>query len=98
MAILPQKLSLEQLMTKWAALLDPILKNPATDPVLIQNVVLATGTNLVDHRLGKKLTGWQVVGVNAPVTIYDTQATNPHPDRTLRLVSSGAATVSLLVF
>jgi hypothetical protein len=98
MAILPQKLPLDQMQTKWAAEIDPVLKNPATNPILLQGVVLAAGTNLVDHRLGKKLIGWQIVRIRAAATIYDTQDTNPHPDRTLRLVSSAPVTVDLLVF
>ncbi len=95
---LPQKLPLDQMQTKWAAEIDPVLKNPATNPVLLKSVHLVNGTTLVDHRLGKNLTGWMIVRIRAAATIYDTQDTNPHQDRTLRLVSNAAVVVDLLVF
>ncbi len=95
---LPQKLPYDQMCVRWATELDPVLKNPATNPVLLQNVQLINGTTLVDHRLGKKLTGWQIVRIRAAATIFDSQDTNPHPERTLRLVSNAAAVVDLIVF
>lgn len=78
--------------------LSPIIKNPLTDGVLLQSVVLSSGSNQVKHKLGRKITGWFVTRLRANVTIYDTQDTNSLPEEFLTLVASGAATVDLFVF
>lgn len=86
------------LQTTWASMLDPVLKNPITQGVLLQSVVLASGTNVINHRLGRKLVGWVPIRLRASATIYDTQDTNQHPDLTLQLTASAAATVDIYVF
>lgn len=78
--------------------LSPLISNPVNDGVLIQNVVLATGSNQVAHKLERPLIGWMVTRLRAAVTIYDTQGTNKLPAEYLTLVSSGAVTVDLFVF
>ena len=37
---LPQQLTYEQLMTKWAAILNPIIDNPANDSIILKNIVI----------------------------------------------------------
>ncbi len=86
------------LQTKWKSILDPVLSNPLIAPVILPGVVLYSGTNVVNHRLGKKLTGWIVIGNSASTTFYDKQASNQQPQLTLVLNASGDCTVSLLVF
>ncbi len=83
---------------KWAASLNPILANPLVGGNLLKGVMLATGDNTINHGLSEKLQGYIVVMASAGVTIYDKQTTNPRPQLTLVLNSSGAATVSLYVF
>lgn len=78
--------------------LSPLITNPLNDGVLIQSVVLASGSNQVAHKLGRKLTGWWVTRISAAVSIYDTQGTNTLPNQFLTLVSSGAVTVDLFCF
>lgn len=84
--------------SSWATLLNPILMNPANSSVLLINIVLINGTTQVNHKLGKKLTGWSVVRQRAAASIYDTQDSNQLSNLTLSLVSSALVTVDLLVF
>lgn len=76
----------------------PIVGNPLMDGVLLERVMLASGSNQVPHRLGRRLIGWFVTRLRSSVTIYDTQDTNTLPNQFLTLVASGTATVDLFVF
>lgn len=78
--------------------LNPILSKEFMDSELLQGVVLANGANTVDHKLGRELVGWIVTRINAAVTLFDTQSSNPLPEKNLKLTASGAAIVDLLVF
>ncbi len=95
---LSTKLPWELANPKWAASLNPILANPLMGGLLIQNVVVASGDNTINHGLGEKLQGYFVVMSSAGLTFYDKQATNPRPQLTLILNASGAAVISLYVF
>jgi hypothetical protein len=95
---LPQKLSLDQMQTKWAAEIDPLLKNPTNSSVLLKNIDLVVGQNIIDHKLGRALQGWTVTRKRAAASIYDLQDTNPHPSRTLILFSDAVVTIDLSVF
>lgn len=78
--------------------LKPLTTNPLNDGVLLQKVVLASGSNQVAHKLGRKLVGWFPTRVRANATFYDTQDTNLLPEQFLTLVASGAVTIDLFVF
>lgn len=95
---LPQQLKWEDADNKWAAMLNPILTNPFTRGILLNNVALANGTTVVNHLLGRKLQGWVIVGINGAATIYDNQAANLMPELTLSLTSNAAVTANLWVF
>lgn len=95
---LPQGLTLSLMQTRWAAILNPLLGNPSLNSVILGNVSLNNGTTVVNHLLGRKLTGWRIIRINAAATIYDQQASNQMPESTLVLVSNAVATVSLEVF
>lgn len=90
--------ALSKLQTTWASQLDPLLKLPLSDSLILKGVVLATGTNVVNHKLGRKLQGWTLVRQRAAGSVYDTQDSNSTPALTLTLTSSAAMTVDLLVF
>ena len=98
MANLPLQLPWDQAQTKWASAINPTLACPIVNGRLIQSVVLTNGTTTVNHKLGRPLQGWFVVGSNAAATIYDKQATNQMPELTLVLVSNAAVTCNLWVF
>lgn len=95
---LSTKLPYELLLTQWSQALNPLLASPTASPSLITDVALLTGTNIINHKLGQKLKGYVVVLKSAASIIYDSQQTNPSPDKTLILNASADATISLLVF
>lgn len=98
MPILPKQLTLDQLQTKWPAIIDPILKNPASNPSILKNISLVTGSNVINHLLGQPLQGWYMTRIRSLASIYDTQDTNPTPQLTLVLVSSADVIIDLAVF
>jgi hypothetical protein len=53
---------------------------------------------VINHKLAQKLQGWIVVLNSTSATFYDSQSTNPSPDKTLILNASAPTTVSILVF
>lgn len=95
---LPQGLTLDMMQNKWAGEINPLLANPANNTSLLSNVTLISGDNTINHKLGRNLQGWIVIGNNAATTFYDKQATNPYPQLTLVLNASGACMINLLVF
>jgi hypothetical protein len=97
-ANLPQKQTMSQLSTKWAALINPVLANPITNGLILQNQALTTGFNAVNHKLGRKLQGWIPIGQNAQANLWDSQAMNQTPQLTLNLNASADVIVSLYVF
>lgn len=98
MAKLPQRLTLQDTQVKWAAIIDPIVANPANNSLILQNIALVTGANVINHNLGQPLQGWSIVRQRAAASIYDTQDTNQMPQLTLNLMSSAPVTVDLRVF
>lgn len=96
--MLPQKLDLPQMQTKWATQLDPIISNPTVNNLILKNIHLSTGSNVINHKLGRVLQGWKPVRVRASATFYDTQDSNQTPQLTLVLVSSANVTIDLEVF
>lgn len=95
---LPQQLTFPQLQTKWAAMINPLLASPIANGLLLNDIALINGTTVVNHKLGRPLQGWIIVGINGAATVYDNQATNQMTDLTLSLTSNAAVTCSLWVF
>jgi len=95
---LPQRLPLDQMQVNWASIIEPVISNPANNSIILPNVTLAVGTNIISHRLGTKLAGWKTTRVRAATTIYDIQDQNSTPQLTLLLVASAPAVVDLEVF
>lgn len=89
---------LSLLQQTWSAALDPVVDNTFTGGVLLKNVVLVTGPNSINHKLGRKLQGWVMTRVRAAATFYDTQDANPNPQLSLLLTSSSNITVDVYVF
>ena len=83
------------LQTQWAGQLNPVLASPLTNPVLLKNIKLASGTNVINHTLQATQQGWIITDISAPATIYRSA---PFNNLTLTLTSSAATTVSLAVY
>lgn len=88
----------QMMQSSWASDLNPVISNPITQGIILNNVALVNGTTTVNHLLSRKLQGWILIGVNAAATIYDAQATNQNPTQTLILISNAACLVNLYVF
>jgi hypothetical protein len=98
MAKLAQNLTLPQMQTKWASQLNPVLANLLVQGQMLMDQKLNNGVTIVNHKLGRDLIGWFIVGINGAATVYDNQATNQTPQLTLNLTSNAAVTVNLWVF
>lgn len=95
---LPQKLSWDMSSTPWASAIEPVISNPANNSIILKNVALVLGKNVINHLLGQKLAGWKTTRIRALATIYDAQDQNPTPTLTLVLISSAPVMVDLEVF
>ena len=89
---------LSMLQTSWATQLNPVLQNPLMAGRILSSVVLASGANVVNHGLGRKLQGWFLVRQRASGSVYETQDTNSTPALTLTLTASALMTVDIYVF
>lgn len=86
------------MQSKWSSIINVLLRNPALQSQVLNDVSLINGTNTINHGLGRKLQGWKIVRQRAAASIYDQQDTNSMPDLTLILVSNAVVSVDLEVF
>ncbi len=96
--MLPQRLPLDQMQTTWANALNPLIANPYLNGILLKNVSLVAGSNVVSHRLSRNLQGWNPTRIRSSATLYDQQDSNQNPQLTLILVASAPCVVDLWVF
>lgn len=80
---------------KWASELNPVIANPLNGALVLSGIVLKVGTNVINHKLGRKMQGWFIVDIDAPAVIYRSAALN---GLTVTLNSSAIATIALGVF
>lgn len=74
--------------------LDPIIGSPIINGVLLKNVVLKAGLNIVDHKLGRVPQGWIVVSPQANESMWSSGQTGS----SLLINASGPITSSFWVF
>ena len=91
-----------QVINKIVNYLNSLLQNfigkPQFSSILLSNVSLTTGLNMVPHTLNTTLTGWQIVRQRGFAILYDDQDDNPNQGTYLYLVSSQPVVVDILVF
>ena len=92
---LPLKLPLDLMQTKWASILNPLIKSPLNNVFILENVVLNNGVTTINHLLGRTQQGWFLTDINGAATIYRSQ---PFNSLTLTLTSNAAVTISIGVF
>jgi hypothetical protein len=90
--------ALMMMQNKWKSILDPIISYPPNSGLILQNIKLNAGSNIINHKLGQKLQGWKIIRQRASASIYDDQDNNNMPDLTLILVSSAPTTIDLECF
>jgi len=86
------------LVANIQAIFTNLLARGQLDSVILGGIDLALGPNTIQHTLGRTLTGWSIVRLDAAASIYDMQASNPDPGTYLVLYASAPATISLEVF
>lgn len=92
---LPQKLPLELMQTVWASELNPVIAFPPNNGILLKNIALSIGTNVINHRLSRMQQGWVLTDQDAAASIYRSQPLNK---LTLTLTSDAACSISLWVY
>lgn len=75
-----------------------ILIKTQNDSIVLQNVQLSTGANVINTMLGRKLQGWYIVRQRGLAQVYDTQDQNLSPQLTLFLTSSADVSIDLILF
>lgn len=90
---------LNALIQNLSSIFSSLLKQVQLDSVLVQNVTVVAGDNVIPHTLGRTLTGWKVIRQNAASNFFDKQATTKYnTSNYLVLNSSAACTISLECF
>lgn len=87
---------LQDNVENWA---QSVSKNLIVNGVFLGPIPLAAGTvNNIEHKLGRPLKGWIVVGKNSNVDVWDSQDANVFKSKFLALNCSANVTVNLWVF
>lgn len=86
------------IQTNWSSQINPVLSLPINQGIILKSIVLTTGENTINHKLGRPLQGWFLVRQRALASIYDKQDTNTYPQLSLILQSNANVTVDLFVF
>lgn len=95
---LPGGLPKDQMESRWASILEPLLSRPQNHSTILKNVALSAGVNVINHKLGRRLEGWKTSRVRAAATLYDQQDDNMTPHLTLVLVASADVVADIEVF
>lgn len=90
--------NINQLQQNISQALEAILSNPLVNGNILNGVKLQIGSNTLNHGLNRNLQGWIPILVNAAADVFDEQATNTNPSKTLILNSSAVVTVSIYCF
>jgi len=88
---------LDKVQENIAQVLNPLLKNPLVNGVLLTKVQLANGTTNVEHKLGREPLGWIIVRQDAAALIYE-PSTAINKARLLTLISNAATIVDIWAF
>lgn len=96
-AKLPQKLPMDQMQTRWASQLNPVLSNLLIQGQLLKNQVLANGPNQINHELGRAPQGWFIVSPQGPARVSQA-AYQVSPALILTLNSDAIVVTDIWVF
>lgn len=64
---------INQLQSNIINAVQPFLNKPMVNGILVQNVSLVTGQNIINHYLGRNLQGWIITRQRALAQVYDQQ-------------------------
>lgn len=83
------------MQTKWASMLNPLLNKPLSTSGILKSIALTTGTNVINHKLGRVQQGWIIADIDGAAQIYRSE---PFNDKQLTVVTSAPCIVTLIVF
>jgi hypothetical protein len=92
---LSSKLPWETANPLWAQVLSPVINNPTNNIQIIPNYSFKTGTNILNHGLGRLMLGWFVIDPQGIGTLFRSASLN---SKTLTLTSSADFVSSIGVF
>lgn len=77
-----------------------IIKNPLLNsPTVVKGIMLNSGVDtIVNHGLGRAVTGWIIIDKNASGDVYQSTTTNTIPTASIILKATATVTVSILFF
>lgn len=83
------------LQTKWKQSIQPMLDNTLSQGLLLSNIDLIVGENVINHLLSRKQQGWILTDIDTVANIYKFGSFN---DKTLTLTSDTPCRVGIWVF
>lgn len=86
---------LQLMQNSWTKELNPLLNIPQNQGIMLENIELQTGSNTINHLLGRKMQGWYILDQDALASIYRSKPLNA---TTLTLTSTGVTTLKIWIF
>lgn len=87
--------AMQLMQTSWASKINPLIDSPLSSPILLTDIALTSGNNVINHKLGRQPQGWIITDINGVSSIYRNA---PFNNLTLTLNSSNSVSVNLMVF
>jgi hypothetical protein len=78
--------------------IDSITFSPIIDGIILHNVPIVIGDNIINHKLQRDLTGWVIILKDTAANIYDKQNEITRKELFLKLNSDAVTTVDIWVF
>lgn len=77
-----------------------IIKNPLLNNItIVKSLVLTSGVDtIIDHKLGKAVTGWIIINKDTFGDVIQSSTANPTPTSSIILKSNATMTVTVLFF
>lgn len=94
-AQLSHKLDWQLMNPILASTLNPLIANPLNTVIIIKKITLINGVTIINHKLGKMMSGWFITDIDSPATIYRSASLNT---TTLTLTSDASVVVNIGVF
>lgn len=83
------------MQNNWVAQLNPLLASPISKGLLLNNIALSSGANVINHKLSRNMQGWFITDIDNAASIYRSA---PFNNSTLTLTSNVTCNVALWVF
>lgn len=89
--------AVDEQLEKAREVLNELLRVEIVRGILLEDVSLSSGANVINHRLGAKVRGWVVIRKNANEDVWE-PAKLDNSDKQIQLDASGGVIVTLWVF